>query len=178
VHRCIVFFFAQINQQLEKASGQLEGGIVELQKAVEQYPMLGSTIANILVLSAAIEKQAGDSKQAGDTELPSDSEQQPQASRGEAERIDNQQKEKSSVQSGMPLDNTTQPVASVAGKMGQLFTTTFGWVVSSVLIFFVRLFWQLHRAVIAIVLCALFHRRNVSGSEKCSTRPRTRSGVG
>ena len=56
-----LFLFAQINQQLVKASGLLEEGTVELRKAVDQYPMLMSTIANIPLLSAATEKQPGNS---------------------------------------------------------------------------------------------------------------------
>jgi predicted PurR-regulated permease PerM len=122
------FFFAQVNQQIEKARGLLEKGTVELRKTVDRYPMLDSAIANIPLLSAATEKQEDESKQ------------EPSASKNGTASKDDKQESESREKSGSKLDIATKSVSGIAGKIGQLFKSTFGWAVNSVLIFFVGLF--------------------------------------
>jgi predicted PurR-regulated permease PerM len=145
------FFFAQVNQQLEKASGLLEKGTVELRKRVDRNPMLASAVANIPLLSAATEKQEDESKQepsaSKNGNANKDDKQNEVASKDDKQKKsaskDDKKESESSEKSGSELDSASKPVSGIAGKIGQLFKSTFGWVVNSVLIFFVGLFFAI-----------------------------------
>ncbi|QDV40479.1 hypothetical protein Enr13x_02850 [Stieleria neptunia] len=107
------FFFVQVNEQVEKASERIDEGIRELRSLVGRYPALKSTLASTPIVSDALGVE-GDDK--------------------------NRNNSGSSEQSGIQLGSIPEPVKQAARSVGQMFRTTFGLVVNSLLIFFVGLF--------------------------------------
>lgn len=119
------FFFVQINDQVAKASGKIDEGVNELRSLLGKYPALKTTLATTPFVSDALGIK------------------QNEAAKWKQESQNSGQREnenRSSGQSGMQLDSIPEPVKQAAGTIGQMFKTTFGLVVNSLLIFFVGLF--------------------------------------
>ncbi|MCS7470562.1 AI-2E family transporter [Stieleria sp. ICT_E10.1] len=127
----VSFFFVQINQQVEAASGKIDEGMKELRDLIEEYPALEATLASTPVVSAAIEVETDRSKSGEKTDSGFQSSEENKTSN---------KKSGSSQQSGIQLDSIPEPVKQAAGSIGAMFRTTFGLVVNSLLIFFVGLF--------------------------------------
>lgn len=118
------FFFVQINHQVEEASGKIDEGMNELRSLIGKYPALRTTLATTPFVSDALEIEQKDDTNA----------------KKEDNGQDNEAKEGSPRQSGIQLDSIPEPVKQAAGTSGQMFKTTLGLVVNSLLIFFVGLF--------------------------------------
>jgi len=119
------FFFVQINHQVEEASGKIDEGMNELRSLIGEYPALRTTLATTPFVSDALGIERND-------KMKPEGESQGSA-QGRSENG-------SSGQSGIQLDSIPEPVKQAAGSIGQMFKTTFGLVVNSLLIFFVGLF--------------------------------------
>ncbi|TWU02599.1 AI-2E family transporter [Stieleria varia] len=126
------FFFVQINHQVEKASEKIDEGMMELRSLVKEYPVLDSTVASTPFLSEAMgmnqEKNSSQQTSAKESDSKSD------------DGKNDDGKSESTDKAGLQLDSVPEPVSKAAGAIGQMFKTTFGLVVNSVLIFFVGLF--------------------------------------
>jgi predicted PurR-regulated permease PerM len=119
-------FFVQINQQVEDASGKIDQGMNELRSLIRKYPALKTTIATTPFVSQALSiKRGEEAKSAGGPRR---------------ESADREEKEGSSDQAARQLDSIPEPVRRAVGTVGQMFKTTFGLAVNSLLIFFVGLF--------------------------------------
>ncbi|QEG38765.1 AI-2E family transporter [Roseimaritima ulvae] len=116
----LALFFVQINQQIERAEKKIDQGLEDLGRFVEQYPVVRSTVASTPFVSDALGVQKSPDKQTA--ENGSEDSQRAKGSQG------------------MQIPDIPQPVQSAASSIGQLFKTTFGLIVNSLLIFFVGLF--------------------------------------
>lgn len=117
-------FYVQIDRQIEAASQQIDSGIDKLQQLADHSPTVRSIARSIPFVSETInikgttaEPHKGNSdSDSGGTESTTPKPQLPELS-------------------GRP-----EPVKQAADTIGQVFRTTFGLVVNSMLIFFVGLF--------------------------------------
>lgn len=126
------FFFVQINQQIEQASGKIDEGMAELQTLIGKYPAIKSTLATTPFLSQAIGVQQ--SETTGSEKRTEDE------GRSNDEVSESDEGNESIEPAGIQLDNIPKPITQTAGKLSQMFTTTLGLVINSLLIFFVGLF--------------------------------------
>lgn len=129
------FFFTQINQQIEQADQQIDQGAKKVREWAMQYTSVKSAIQSTPFLAQILQPDhSGESKQEADSSAQSDK----QASEK------NQQKktdaDESSASSQPNLNSLPQPAKKAASLVGQMFKTTFGLIVNSLLIFFVGLF--------------------------------------
>ncbi len=114
-------FFVQINQQVEQAQEKIDQGIADLSRLIEQYPAVRSAVASTPFISDALGVEKANRSE-GEQAAAEKSNNEPQVSQG------------------LQLGDVPQPVQQAASTIGQLFQTTFGLVVNSLLIFFVGLF--------------------------------------
>lgn len=128
----IALFFVQIEQQVQEASQQIERGTEKIQDWAEEYTMVKSVIQSTPYLSQTLLPATDSEKKKSDSSQSQDSKSSEQT----AESPD-----KNSDQSQQPdLNSLAQPAKQAASFVGQMFRTTFGLVVNSVLILFVGLF--------------------------------------
>lgn len=128
----IALFFVQIEQQVQEASQQIERGTERIQDWAEEYTMVKSVIQSTPYLSQTLLPASDSEKKKPDSSQSQDSKSSEQT----AESPD-----KNSDQSQQPnLNSLAQPAKQAASFVGQMFRTTFGLVVNSVLILFVGLF--------------------------------------
>ncbi|MDA8744307.1 AI-2E family transporter [Rubripirellula amarantea] len=125
------FFFVQINSQIDEASDRIDDGMSELGTLISEYPTLRTTIAGTPFLSDALDiKQR---RQGSNRSNNTDDQAENKNEEGTSDQ-------NSSDQSGLQLESIPEPVKQVASTVGQIFKTTFGLIVNSLLIFFVGLF--------------------------------------
>lgn len=129
------FFFTQINQQIEQADQQIDQGAKKVQEWAVQYTAIRSAIQSTPFLAQILQPDhSGESKQEADSSA--------QSNKQTSEK--NQQKktdaDESSASSQPNLNSLPQPAKKAASLVGQMFKTTFGLIVNSLLIFFVGLF--------------------------------------
>ncbi len=128
----IALFFVQIEHQVQEASQQIERGTEKIQDWAEEYTMVKSVIQSTPYLSQTLLPATDSEKKKSDSSQSQDSKSSEQT----AESPD-----KNSDQSQQPdLNSLAQPAKQAASFVGQMFRTTFGLVVNSVLILFVGLF--------------------------------------
>ncbi|WP_417393863.1 AI-2E family transporter [Gimesia chilikensis] len=128
----IALFFVQIEHQVQEASQQIERGTEKIQDWAEEYTMVKSVIHSTPYLSQTLLPATDSEKKKSDSSQSQDSKSSEQT----AESPD-----KNSDQSQQPdLNSLAQPAKQAASFVGQMFRTTFGLVVNSVLILFVGLF--------------------------------------
>ncbi|QDT40036.1 pheromone autoinducer 2 transporter [Gimesia alba] len=129
------FFFTQINQQIEQADQEIDQGAQKVQEWTEQYPSVKSAIQSTPFLAQIIQPSHADpSKQHSDSSAQSDKQT---SEKNQAEKTAS---DKSSATSKPNLNSLPQPAKKAASLVGQMFKTTFGLIVNSLLIFFVGLF--------------------------------------
>ncbi|WP_162006726.1 AI-2E family transporter [Roseimaritima sediminicola] len=157
----VTFFFVQINQQIEQARTKIDEGMAELGELVSKYPAIRSAAASTPMLSEALELQSRQAEDEQSEDERSEAEQS-EDEQSEAEQSEDEQSEPGDPPSAAGVDSDAsaagdsragdreglatqlsripEPVQQAASKIGQLFRTTFGLVINSVLIFFVGLF--------------------------------------
>lgn len=142
----VTFFFVQINQQIEQARTKIDEGMAELGELVSKYPAIRSAAASTPMLSEALElqsRQAEDEQSEAEQSEPGDP---PSAAGVDSDASDSDTSAAGDSRAGdreglaTQLSRIPEPVQQAASKIGQLFRTTFGLVINSVLIFFVGLF--------------------------------------
>ena len=124
----VSLFYVQVNERLESADQQLNAGLLKLEELVDGSPTARSIVASIPFLSDVME-------QPSETTTASE----PDAEAGPTSEAQNQ---------AIPgMKAMPEPVKRAARRVvrsiGQLFKTTFGLVINSLLIFFVGLFLAL-----------------------------------
>lgn len=128
----MTLFFVQIENQVQEASLQIERGTEKIQKWAEEYTTVKSVIQSTPYLSQSLlpasdsEKKKPDSSQAQDSNSSEQSADSPDKKSDKSQQAD--------------LNSLAQPAKQAASFVGQMFRTTFGLVVNSVLILFVGLF--------------------------------------
>jgi predicted PurR-regulated permease PerM len=129
------FFFTQINQQIEQANQEIDQGAQKVHQWAEQYPSVKSAIQSTPFLAQILQPGHSDpSKQHSDSTAKSDKQT---SEKNQAEKTAS---DKSSASSKPNLNSLPQPAKKAASLVGQMFKTTFGLIVNSLLIFFVGLF--------------------------------------
>lgn len=129
------FFFTQINQQIEQADKQIDQGAKKFQQWAVQYKSVRSAIQSTPFLAQMLQPAHSDqSKQNSDSSAQSDD--QTSGKNQTEESPSNAQ----SAQTSPNLNSLPQPAKKAASLVGQMFKTTFGLIVNSLLIFFVGLF--------------------------------------
>ncbi|MFI4851423.1 MAG: AI-2E family transporter [Gimesia chilikensis] len=128
----MTLFFVQIENQVQEASLQIERGTEKIQEWAEEYTTVKSVIQSTPYLSQSLlpasdsEKKKPDSSQAQDSQASEQSADSPDKKSDKSQQAD--------------LNSLAQPAKQAASFVGQMFRTTFGLVVNSVLILFVGLF--------------------------------------
>lgn len=128
----IALFFVQIEHQVQEASQQIERGTEKIQKWAEEYTTVKSVIQSTPYLSQSL-LPASDSQKKKHDSSPSEESKSP-------EQTDDSPQKKSEKSQQTDLNSLAQPAKQAASFVGQMFRTTFGLVVNSVLILFVGLF--------------------------------------
>ena len=134
-------FFVQINQQISQASDRIDEGVDQLRDWVKQYPAARSTLKSIPMLSDVIltpEESSGLAVE-GEGSKPANARQQ------DSVEVESSMDENDSEAPSIP--SLPEPVRRAVSSIGQLFQTTFGLVINSLLIFFVGLFLAASPAV-------------------------------
>lgn len=116
-------FYVQIDSQIDAASRQIDDGMDELRHLTEQSRTLRSIVKSIPFVSEAIDIERT-------------------ATAPEDDNSDSQSYASTAVSDPQvsELKSLPEPVKKAADTVGQIFKTTFGLVVNSMLIFFVGLF--------------------------------------
>ncbi|MBN70763.1 MAG: hypothetical protein CME32_15970 [Gimesia sp.] len=125
-------FFVQIEHQVQEASQQIERGTEKIQKWAEEYTTVKSVIQSTPYLSQSL-LPASDSQKKKHDSSPSEDSKSP-------EQTNDSPQKKSEKSQQTDLNSLAQPAKQAASFVGQMFRTTFGLVVNSVLILFVGLF--------------------------------------
>ncbi|MEQ8852507.1 AI-2E family transporter [Gimesia sp.] len=128
----IALFFVQIEHQVQEASQQIERGTEKIQKWAEEYTTVKSVIQSTPYLSQSL-LPASDSQKKKHDSSPSEDSKSP-------EQTNDSPQKKSEKSQQTDLNSLAQPAKQAASFVGQMFRTTFGLVVNSVLILFVGLF--------------------------------------
>ncbi len=143
------FFFVQINEQISQASDKIDEGVDELRQLVREYPAIRSAAASVPILSETFFEAKSPNPGSGtnpgssttaDSPAPaaSDSGESSTTDSGESTREGDLARQEQSQK--IDMSSVPEPVKQAASTIGQLFRTTFGLVVNSLLIFFVGLF--------------------------------------
>lgn len=128
------FFFVRINQQIEQASEQINKGGEKVQQWAEEYTSVNSAVRSTPFLSQMLKsKQSGQAPAGGNQSKSNDQQSSEQGQQQESA----QQKSDSSK---LSLSSLPEPAQKAASLVGNMFKTTFGLIVNSLLIFFVGLF--------------------------------------
>jgi len=129
------FFFTQINQQIEQADQQIDQGAKKVREWAVQYKSVKSAIQSTPFLAQILQTDHSDQPQ-------QKSDASPQSYKQSSEKNQQQKTDadESSAASQPNLNSLPQPAKKAASLVGQMFKTTFGLIVNSLLIFFVGLF--------------------------------------
>jgi len=141
-----VLFGMQVNDQVTKASEQLNKSQRELQKLVDRYPSIKSSLSATPFLGDLLESDASSEMGAEADESSSDGQQEKRdelPNQGSASSATSESSKTSTGTQAEPLmekkalRNAAKQGAAV---VGEVFRTTFGLIVNSMLIFFMGLF--------------------------------------
>ncbi|WP_417392102.1 AI-2E family transporter [Gimesia sp.] len=133
-----IFFFVQINNQIDEARQQIERGVEQVRNWADEYTSINSAIHStpMLVPLLAPQKKPQDPKQSenkSSRESNSTSEQNSANQGGSNKEAESKDKQSS-------LQSLTQPAQQAVSFVGRMFKSTFGFVVNVILILFVGLF--------------------------------------
>ncbi|WP_299465097.1 AI-2E family transporter [uncultured Gimesia sp.] len=125
------FFFTEINQQIEQADQEIDQGAKKVQQWARQYTSVKSVIESTPFLVQILQ-----SDRSGQSQYTAQSDRQT----AEKNQQDKTPSDDQSAQSKPSLSSLPQPAKQAVSLVGQMFRTTFGLIVNSLLIFFVGLF--------------------------------------
>tara|TARA_R110002111_G_scaffold262872_1_gene342319 strand:+ start:35390 stop:36568 length:1179 start_codon:yes stop_codon:yes gene_type:complete len=125
------FFFVQINQQIELANEQIDRGAEKIQQWAKEYSSVNSAIHSTPFLTQILLPESPQKQHAG---------QHLKQNQTDDEQVTEKPDADPSSESKPNLNALPQPAKQAVSFVGQMFKTTFGLVVNSILILFVGLF--------------------------------------
>ncbi|MEO2034211.1 MAG: AI-2E family transporter, partial [Planctomycetaceae bacterium] len=138
-------FIVQIDQQVRLAGDRVDEGVERLRELIRQYPVIGSTVRSIPLLSSALlspnheaDEKKWDAGPSNGRNLPA-----PSADPGQRSTVNDDPLKTGTTDDTVAessLSQLPEPVKRVVRSIGQVLQTTFGLAVNSLLIFFVGLF--------------------------------------